>query len=65
MLGAQEKGPDFRLALSLQRIWWSRRELNPRPQALCRQFYMFSRQILSFNLGACLSTGPALAIRLI
>ena len=25
--------------------WWSRGELNPRPQALCRQFYMRSRFI--------------------
>jgi len=26
-------------------IWWSRGELNPRPQALCNQFYMRSRFI--------------------
>ena len=30
------------------RYWWSRGELNPRPRALCRQFYMRSRLI--FNL---------------
>ena len=24
-------------------IWWSWRELNPRPQAFFAQFYMFSR----------------------
>lgn len=23
-------------------IWWSRRELNPRPKAINKQFYMFS-----------------------
>ena len=28
-------------------IWWRRRESNPRPQALCRRFYMCS---LSFDL---------------
>ena len=26
-------------------VWWSRGELNPRPRALCRQFYMRSRLI--------------------
>src|SRR5690606_11343454 len=41
--------------------WWSRGELNPRPRALRRQFYMCSRYILRFDRGACLSTGPALA----
>ena len=44
--------------------WWSRRELNPRPQALCRQFYMFIRFTLSFNLGSCQPTGPSLAIHI-
>lgn len=28
-----------------QGSWWSRRELNPRPKALYRQFYMCSRFI--------------------
>ena len=35
-----DKGWDFTL-------WWRRRESNPRPQALCRRFYMCS---LSFDL---------------
>ena len=35
-----DKGWDFTL-------WWRRRESNPRPQALCRRFYMRS---LSFDL---------------
>ena len=44
--------------------WWSRRELNPRPQALCRQFYMFSQTTLRFNRGLCRLTGRSLAIHL-
>ena len=31
-------------------IWWSRGELNPRPQALCRQFYMRSQSIYVLTL---------------
>lgn len=37
-------------------------ELNPRPQAVHRQFYMCSQLILSFNLGLCQLTGLSLAI---
>jgi len=29
-------------------VWWRWRESNPRPQALCRRFYMFSR-LYCFN----------------
>ena len=34
--------------------WWRRRESNPRPQVLCRRFYMLSRV---FNLAGCYPTG--------
>jgi len=30
--------------------WWSRGELNPRPRALCRQFYMLIRFTLHLTL---------------
>ncbi len=30
---------------SVPRVWWSWRELNPRPQAIFVQFYMCSRLI--------------------
>ena len=61
--GAPAKKNPNRLRLGFE-CWWSRRELNPRPQALCRQFYMLIRFILSFNLGSCQPTGPSLAIHI-
>jgi hypothetical protein len=39
----KKKGPEIIRALC--GIWWSRGELNPRPQVLRRQFYMFIRLI--------------------
>ena len=34
-----------RLSLAFSGVWWSWRELNPRPQAIFVQFYMCSRLI--------------------
>jgi len=39
----KRKGPPIRAALFF--CWWRRRELNPRPQALYRQFYILSHVI--------------------
>jgi len=38
-------------------FWWSRRESNPRPQALYRQFYILSPVFLSFKLDHARRTG--------
>ena len=43
----------YRLGLN----WWSRRESNPRPQALYRQFYILSPVFLSFKLDHARRTG--------
>jgi len=37
--------------------WWSRRESNPRPQALYRQFYILSPVFSSFKLHHARRTG--------
>jgi len=37
--------------------WWSRRESNPRPQALYRQFYILSPVFLCFKLDHARRTG--------
>ena len=37
--------------------WWRRRESNPRPQALYRQFYILSPVFLSFKLHHARRTG--------
>ena len=40
MLGAHEKSPNRKWLGLLD--WWSWRDLNPRPQAIFEQIYMFS-----------------------
>ena len=45
-------------------IWWSRRESNPRPQALYRQFYILSPVFLCFKLDHARRTGWILPSRL-
>ena len=39
----KRKEPPIRVALFF--CWWRRRELNPRPQALYRQFYILSQAV--------------------
>lgn len=46
--GAGSKNPN-KINLLGFKIWWRRRELNPRPSALCHQLYMF-RTLYLVNL---------------
>jgi len=45
------------IGLLWNKKWWRRRESNPRPKALYRQFYILSPVIYCFNLGYARRTG--------